>query len=102
MSKLLLVVLCLLAWVRCSDNPKIDKGEQHSIETSKDRFEISYEQLVMDVMITSTCSWEAKCDSDWVDVITTKGIAGVEKLSVEVQYNSSQEERKATITIKNE
>ena len=73
----------------------------YKIELSKKTIEVGFEEGDYSVSVTSTCSWKASSDNDWIVIESKTGIAGTEELIFRVLTQTGEKERKGTIVIKN-
>ena len=73
----------------------------YKIELSKKTIEVGFEEGDYSVSVTSTCSWKASSDNDWIVIESKTGIAGPEELIFRVLTQTEEKERKGTIVIKN-
>ena len=73
----------------------------YKIELSKKTIEVDFEEGDYSVSVTSTCSWKASSDNDWIVIESKTGIAGTEELIFRVLTQTEEKERKGTIVIKN-
>ena len=73
----------------------------YKIELSKKTIEVGFEEGDYSISVTSTCSWKASSDNDWIVIESKTGIAGTEELIFRVLTQTEEKERKGTIVIKN-
>ena len=73
----------------------------YKIELSKQTIDVDFEEGTYSVSVTSSCSWKASSDNEWIVVESTTGIAGKEELTFRVLQQTEEKERKGTIVIKN-
>ena len=73
----------------------------YKIELSKQIIDVDFEEGTYSVSVTSSCSWKASSDNEWIVVESTTGIAGKEELTFRVLQQTEEKERKGTIVIKN-
>ena len=100
----LLVVIGLL-FSGC-DNSGIEEekgGENYgsSITLSQSVVEVEQDGEECNIEVTSSYSWQASSDFDWIHVETTAGVSGTETLSFYVDENPNLGTRKGAISIRN-
>ena len=81
-----------------NDSPEL----VHKIELSQKSIEVDVLSSEYSVSISSTCSWEAKCEDDWIILETQRGDEGVRELIFSVIHNEDIKARNGVIVIHNE
>ena len=71
------------------------------IELSQQTVEVDFEPDTYIVNVSSPYAWKAESDNEWIVVDSKTGIAGDEKLKFTTLRNEEEQERKGTITLKN-
>ena len=105
----LLIVLMGVCMVACSNDENVDNGRPtpeepavDKITLSKSVIEVGFEPDTYSVNVTSPYSWDAFSKSDWVEVVTKQGDAGVAELSFNVTTrNMGLEKRIGSIVVIN-
>lgn len=106
MKRLLsLLTLCCLVFVACSNDENVDNNREPAVDKitlSKSVIEVGFEPDTYAVSVTSPYSWDAFSKSDWVEVVTKQGAAGVTELSFNVTTrNDELEKRMGSIVVTN-
>ena len=110
MKRLLsLLALCCLVFVACSNDENVDNGRPTPNEPAVDKItlsrsviEVVFEPDTYSVNVTSPYSWDAFSESDWIEVVTHQGDAGVTELSFNVTMrNTELKKRMGSIKVVN-
>ena len=105
----LLIALMGVCMVACSNDENVDNGRPTPNEPAVDKItlsqaviEVGFEPDTYSVSVTSPYSWDALSKSDWVEVVTKQGDAGVAELSFNVTTcNAELEKRMGSIVVTN-
>ena len=108
MKKLLryIPLLTLLVMVSCTTTEEgMDRTEVLQVSTSKIDIDALGEKKVL--IVRSLCDWSAEVsykgdDTDWIELSSKDGKAGIKDLSVAIDENKSLDDRCATITVSND
>ena len=103
------MALCCLVFVACSNDENVDNGRPtpnepavDKITLSKSVIEVGFEPDTYSVNVTSPYSWDAFSESDWIEVVTHQGDAGVTELSFNVTMrNTELKKRMGSIKVVN-
>ena len=106
MKRLLsLMALCCLVFVACSNDENVDNNREPAVDKitlSQAVIEVGFEPDTYSVNVTSPYSWDAFSASDWIEVVTYQGDAGVAELSFNVTTrNAELEKRMGSIVVTN-
>ena len=106
MKRLLsLMALCCLVFVACSNDENVDNNREPAVDKitlSQTVIEVGFEPDTYSVNVTSPYSWDAFSASDWIEVVTYQGDAGVAELSFNVTTrNAELEKRMGSIVVTN-
>ena len=106
MKRLLsLMALCCLVFVACSNDENMDNDREPAVDKitlSKTFIEVGFEPDTYSVNVISPYSWDAFSASDWIEVVTYQGDAGVVELSFNVTTrNAELEKRMGSIVVTN-
>ena len=107
MKKLLryIPLLTLLVMVSCTTTEEgMNRTEVLQVSTSKIDIDALGEKKVL--IVRSLCDWSAEVsykgdDTDWIELSSKEGKAGIKDLSVAIDENKSTDDRSAVITISN-
>lgn len=101
----LLIVLMGVCMVACSNDENMDNDREPAVDKitlSKSVIEVGFEPDTYSVNVTSPYSWDAFSKSDWVEVVTKQGDAGVAELSFNITTrNMGLEKRIGSIVVIN-
>ena len=71
------------------------------IKTSSERLEFEEEGGLAEIKVSSSVSWEASADVDWISISPKSGVSGVTTMTIDVNKNTSVASRSAVIRIVN-
>ena len=71
------------------------------IKTSSERLELEEEGGVAEIKVSSSVSWEASVDVDWIEISPKSGVSGVTTMTINVNKNTSLDSRSSVIRIVN-
>ena len=106
MKRLLsLMALCCLVFVACSNDENVDNNREPAVDKitlSQAVIEVGFEPDTYSVNVTSPYSWDAFSASDWIELVTKQGDAGVAELSFNITTrNMELEKRMGSIVVTN-
>ena len=67
------------------------------IKTSSERLEFEDEGGLAEIKVSSSVSWEASADVDWISISPKSGFSGVTTMTINVNKNTSFESRSSVI-----
>ena len=105
----LLIAFMGVCMVACGNDDGVDNSqskpeipEPDKITLSQQTIEVGFEPDTYSVNVTSPYSWDAFSKSDWIEVVTKQGDAGVVELSFNVATrNEELEKRMGSIVVTN-
>ena len=68
-----------------------------NIKTSSERLEFEEEGGLAEIKVSSSVSWEASADVDWISISPKSGVSGVTTMTINVNKNTSFESRSSVI-----
>ena len=71
------------------------------IKTSSERLEFEEEGGLAEIKVSSSVSWEASADVDWISISPKSGLSGVTTMTINVNKNTSVDSRSSVIKIVN-
>lgn len=98
MKRLLsLMALCCLVFVACGNDENLDNGRPTPNKPAVDKIvlshqviEVGFEPDTYSVSVTSSYDWDAFSESDWIEVVTHHGDAGVTELAFNVTMRNTE------------
>ena len=101
----LLIALMGVCMVACGKDENVDNNREPAVDKitlSQAVIEVGFEPDTYSVNVTSPYSWDAFSKSDWVEVVTKQGDAGVAELSFNITTrNAELEKRMGSIVVTN-
>ena len=101
----LLIVLMGVCMVACGNDENVDNNREPAVDKitlSKSVIEVGFEPDTYSVNVTSPYSWDAFSASDWIEVVTYQGDAGIAELSFNITTrNAELEKRMGSIVVTN-
>lgn len=109
MKRLLsLMALCCFLFVACGNDenevnrkPASNTTGFDEITLSQTTIEVGFEPDTYAVNVTSSYSWDATTESDWITLDTTSGAAGDEELKFTVKSNEDLDVREGVVELQN-
>ena len=78
----------------------VQKAPETKLEVKQKDFNVIYKSEDVKITFTTDASWTASSDQDWCVLSDTEGDEGEKDITVTVNGNETDEDRKANITIK--